>query len=134
MVELTQEHLKATVDSAGNIKVEIINAEEFEQKLVESEYPAPLNDLQNMVESYNEYLTSSTENTTGGPTTYANVPVEDGGGGTVDTSGISCDDALSIIGLIHSGSYAYTTYLFICSVGIPFITASAYTVASIMCD
>lgn len=140
MVELTQEHLKATTDANGNIKIEFVNIEEFEQKVNESDYPAEISDIHNMIDSYNEYLTSSTgpssKKAIDGPN-YVQVPVG-GGGGTVDTSGISCGDALSIIGLLHSGSYAYAAYLLGVtgglSVGIPFIIAAAYTTASILCD
>jgi hypothetical protein len=142
MVELTQEHLKATTDANGNIKIEIVNMEEFEKKVNESDYPAEISDINNMIDSYNEYLTSSTitssksKKSIDGPN-YVQVPVG-GGGGTVDTSGISCGDALSIIGLLHSGSYAYAAYLLGVtgglSVGIPFIIAAAYTTASILCD
>lgn len=138
MVELTQEHLNATVDSNGNVKLEIINSEEFEKKVEELGYPISISEIQNVMNSYTESLNPSSETITEGSfTTYANVDVG-GGGGTIDTSGMSCGDALSIIGLIHSGSCSYAAYLLGITggiaVGIPLIIAAAYTVSSILCD
>ncbi|WP_400241495.1 hypothetical protein AB3U99_12725 [Niallia sp. JL1B1071] len=108
MVELTQEHIKASIESNGTVKLDVINSEEFEQKVKEFGYPISISEIQNVMDCYTESLTLSSETTTEGAfATYANLDVGLGiVGGTIDTSGRSCGDALSIIALLHAGLYS----------------------------
>lgn len=129
-------HLEAYIDENGNQQLRITEAEELESALNGSEIIS-YDEFQSVVEQFNTYI-SEGDNVVSNTADSIAKELNTNEPGQMGTMAISCGDALSIIGLIHAGSYSAAAYALgitgPAALLIPLLTSAAYTAASIACD
>lgn len=143
--QLILDHLTNFTDSNGNLQVKITNPKNLKVEMKKFDLPLTFEELETTISKFNYYMAEGDNVVT---ETAENIAKEmkenmanqsynnlDSG---ISTMAISCGDALSVIGLLHSGSYATAAFLLGISTAsgliIPLIIAAAYTAASIACD
>ncbi|MEQ6377416.1 hypothetical protein RZN25_11355 [Bacillaceae bacterium S4-13-56] len=140
LLQTVSNHLENYTDSEGNKQIKIVNKNELAHKLKNVDTSLNLGQLQSSINKFNRYMADGDNVVT---ETADNIAQEmkdnmNGQQDGVSTMGFSCGDALTAIGLIHSGSYSAATYLLgitgPAAVIVPLLVSTVYGIASIACE
>jgi len=138
IVEIVLGHFENYTNTEGNVQVKIINEKDLENKLNESDVELSFEQLQSAVENFNYYMNEGDNLVTDTADDIANQLESNTSNGMITTYAITCSDALSAMGHLHSGSYAAAARLLGLSTGpagiiIPLLVDAAYTIGAELC-
>ncbi|WP_330949497.1 hypothetical protein [Virgibacillus sp. MG-45] len=140
LVQAVSKHLENYTDSEGNKQIKIVNKNELVHKLKKVDTSLNFGQLQSSINKFNRYMADGdnvVKETADDISKEMKDNINEQQGG-ISTKAFSCGDALTAIGLIHSGSYTAAAYLLgitgPAAVIIPLLVSTVYGIASIACD